>query len=73
MQAEGKDISGSIRYRWNESEKEELLKAEHKQTKSDSAKFLSYTFQKELDDTIPGSEGIMYCVVNALMRTMCIY
>ena len=35
--AEGKDISG-IRYRWNECEKEELLKAEHKQTKSDSAK-----------------------------------
>jgi len=43
--AEGKDISG-IRYRWNECEKEELLKAEHKQTKSDSAKNFILYFSK---------------------------
>ena len=55
--AEGKDISG-IRYRWNESEEEELLKAEHKQTKSDSAKDFILYFSKEFGDTIPGSEGI---------------
>jgi len=55
---QGKDISG-IKYRWNEdAQEEEMLKAENKKTKSESARDFILYFSREFGDTIPGSEGM---------------
>ena len=54
---QGKDISG-VKYRWNEDAEEEMLKAENKKTKSESARDFILYFSREFGDTIPGSEGM---------------
>ena len=64
---QGKDISG-IKYRWNADAEEEMLKAENKKTKSESARDFILYFSREFGDTIPGSEGTLCILLYVLIK-----